>query len=179
MKAIYIDNQVIGREIAGQPANWTLLRDLLASNPGWRLVLSECNLLEIAFDGDRARARRRAAFLDSLHLVWMMERRDIQKHEVEAFLRRHYFQVKAPSFTPFREHLSQVMAYHTSPIVSANAVTWIASIDPGEIAAAKRLTVQSLRTLQAASRQQKKKIEEATCRAWVEPKIPLLDPEAT
>src|SRR5260370_37979481 len=49
MKAIYIDNQVIGREIAGQPANWTLLRDLLASNPGWRLVLSECNLLEIAF----------------------------------------------------------------------------------------------------------------------------------
>ena len=41
----------------------------------------ECNLLEIASDGDKARAQRRAALIDSLKPVRMMERLDIQKCE--------------------------------------------------------------------------------------------------
>jgi hypothetical protein len=92
MKTVYIDHHIIARETGGHPANWQLLATILADNPDWRLAVSECNLLEIASDGDKARARRRAAFIDSLKPVWMMERLDIQKREVMAFLcRLHSF----------------------------------------------------------------------------------------
>src|SRR5260370_3274089 len=77
MKTLYVDHQFIARETKGQPANWQQLAALLAANPEWRLAVSECNLLEIASDGDKARAGRRAAFIDSLKPVWMMERFDI------------------------------------------------------------------------------------------------------
>jgi len=53
-------------------------------------------LLEVASDGDKARARRRAAFLDSLRPLWIMERLDIQKHEVQAFLSRNHFRATPP-----------------------------------------------------------------------------------
>jgi hypothetical protein len=59
MKMLYIDHQYIARETAGQPAHWQQLGTMLAANPEWRLAVSECNLLEIASDGDKARAQRR------------------------------------------------------------------------------------------------------------------------
>jgi hypothetical protein len=52
----------------------------------------------------------------------------------------------------------------------------VARINPTEIDGAKRQTVSSLRTLQAATDQQKQQIDESVFRAWVEPKIPLRDP---
>jgi len=176
VKTLYIDHHFIARETKGQPTNRQLLTELLADDPDWRLAASESNLLEIAFDGDKARALRRAQFLDSLHPVWMMERLDIQKHEVRAFLWGNHFRVAAEPLSPFRKHLSEVMSYHTRPIIGAGAATWIRAIDPTEIAEAKRLTVQSLTILQAASKQQKRQIEAVTFRAWVYPKIPIRDP---
>ena len=62
MKSIYLDHQYIARETAGQPAHWQQLRAILAANPEWRLAMSECNLLEIVSDGDKARAQRHAVF---------------------------------------------------------------------------------------------------------------------
>src|SRR4029077_5021197 len=104
------------------------------------------------------------------------ERLDIQKHEVRAFLWGNHFRAAAEPLSPFREHLSDVMSYHTRPIIGANAATWITAIDPTEIAEAKRLTVQSLTILQAASGQQKRRIEPEPSRAWVYPKTPARDP---
>jgi hypothetical protein len=56
----FISTTNIARETAGQPAHWQQLRAILAANPEWGLAMSECNLLEIASDGDKARAQRRA-----------------------------------------------------------------------------------------------------------------------
>lgn len=53
MKTLYIDYQYIAREIGGQPANWQLLTELLAANTDWRIAVSECNLLEIASEGEQ------------------------------------------------------------------------------------------------------------------------------
>ena len=64
MKTLYLDHQYIAREAAGRPAHWQQIEAMLAANPEWRLAVSECNLLEIAPDGDKARARRHAAFID-------------------------------------------------------------------------------------------------------------------
>ena len=177
MKTLYADHHFIAREANGRPTNWKLLAELLADNPDWRLAISECNLLEIAFDGNKPRALRRAEFLDSVRPLWMMERLDIQKHEVRAFLWRNHFKVAAKPFSPFCEHLSTVMSYHTRPLVGATAATWITAVDSHEIAEAKRLTVRSLRTLQAATKQQKRQIADQTFREWVYPKIPLHDPD--
>jgi hypothetical protein len=60
MKTLYLDHQYIAREAAGQPAHWQQLKAMFAANPEWRLAVSECNLLEIASDGDKARTQRRA-----------------------------------------------------------------------------------------------------------------------
>jgi hypothetical protein len=57
MKMLYLDLQYIAREAAGQPAHWQQLGAMLAPNPEWRLAVSECNLLEIASDGNKARAQ--------------------------------------------------------------------------------------------------------------------------
>jgi hypothetical protein len=173
VKTLYADHHFIPREANGQPTNWA---GLLADNPDWRLVISECNLLEIAFDGDNPRALRRAEFLDSLRPVWMMERLDIHKQEVCAFLWRNHFEIAANPPPPFHEHLSTVMSYHTRPLVGATAATWVATVDPNEIAEAKRLTVRSLRALQAATKQKKRRIAAQTFREWVYPNIPLRDP---
>jgi hypothetical protein len=176
MKTLYIDHQYIAREVAGQPAHWQQLGTMLAANPEWRLAVSECNLLEIASDGNKARAERRAAFIDSLKPAWMMEHLDIQKCEVEAFLRKNHFLVDLAPLSVFHEHLSQVTIHHAQPIIGETAASWVARINPKEIDGAKRQTVSSLRTLQTATKQQKQQIEELVFRAWVEPKIPLRDP---
>jgi hypothetical protein len=176
MKTLYLDHHYIAREAAGQPAHWQQLGAMLAAHPEWRLAVSECNLLEIASDGDKARAQRRAAFIDSLKPAWMMERLDIQKCEVEAFLCTHHFFVDPAPFGVFHEHLSQVTIRHAQPIIGETAASWVARINPTEIDGAKRQTVSSLRTLQAATKQQKQHIDESVFRAWVEPKIPLRDP---
>jgi len=176
MKTLYLDHQYIARETAGQPAHWQQLSAMLAANPKWRLAVSECNLLEIASDGDKVRAQRRAAFVDSLKPAWMMERLDIQKCEVKAFLWKNHFHVEPVPFVVFHDHLSQVTIHHTQPIIGETATSWVARIDPSEIDAAKRQTLSSLRTLQTATKQQKKQIDEAVFRAWVELKIPPKDP---
>jgi hypothetical protein len=176
MKTLYLDHQYIAREAAGQPAHWQQLGAMLAANPEWRLAVSECNLLEIASDGDKERAQRRAAFIDSLRPRWMMERLDIQKCEVEAFLWKNHFLVDSAPFGVFHEHLSQVTILHTQPIIGETATSWVARINPTEIDGAKRQTVSSLRTLQAATKRQKQQIDESVFRAWVEPKISLQDP---
>jgi hypothetical protein len=173
MKTFYLDHQYIAREAAGQPAHWQQLQAMLAANPKWRLAVSECNLLEIASDGDKARAQRRAAFIDSLKPAWMMERLDIQKCEVEAFLWKNHLLVDPAPFGVFHKHLSQVTIHHTQPIIGETAASWVARINPTEIDGAKRQTELSLRTLQAATKQQ---MDEAVFRAWVDRKIPLLDP---
>jgi hypothetical protein len=149
---------------------------MLAANPEWRLAVSECNLLEIASDGDKARAQCRAAFIDVLKPEWMMERLDIQKCEVEAFLWKNHFLIDPAPFGVFHEHLSQVTIHHARPIIGETAASWVARINPTEIDGAKRQTVSSLGTLQAATKQQKQQIDEAVFRAWVGPKIPVRDP---
>jgi hypothetical protein len=176
MKTLYLDHQYIARETAGRPAHWQQLGAMLAANPEWRLAVSECNLLEIVSDGDKARAQRRAAFIDSLKPAWMIERLDVQKCEVKAFLWKNHFFVDPAPFAVFHEHLSQVTIHHARPMIGETAASWVARINPAEIDGAKRQTVSSLRTLQVATKQQKQQIEEAVFRAWVEPKIPLRDP---
>lgn len=107
----------------------------------------------------------------------MMERLDIQKCELRAFLWRKHFKVDPAPFAVFYKHLSEVTVHHSRPVIGETAASWVAKANPNEIAEAKRLTVNSLRTLQAATSREKRQVEEAVFRAWVEPKIPLHDPD--
>ena len=106
----------------------------------------------------------------------MMERLDIQKCEVRAFLWRRRFGVDRAPFAVFYEHLSQVTIHHSRPVIGETAASWVARADPNEIAEAKRLTVNSLQALQARTSKVRRQSEEAVFRAWAEPKAPLCDP---
>jgi hypothetical protein len=82
---IYIDHSIVTHE-----ADWPLLEHAVESQKV-RLALSVWNVYEIGRATDRAQLDKRLAFLDSLHPIWMIECRAVQRQEVARFLSIHYF----------------------------------------------------------------------------------------
>src|SRR5580704_8972091 len=111
------------------------------------------------------------AVVPGLHLLFHRGLDDISANAITPLGRRF-----ADGQLLLHEHLSQVTIHHTQPIIGETAASWVARINPTEIDGAKRQTVSSLRTLQAATEQQKQQIDESVFRAWVEPKTPRRDP---
>ena len=78
------------------------------SRPGLRLAASEWNLYEIANGADVGQRERRVAFLEKLRPVWMVERVDIQRQEVQRFFFKAHYGVDVPDLVVFAPNLSVV-----------------------------------------------------------------------
>ncbi len=86
MHTLYIDHSIVAHE-----PSWEGLRRAVGSGK-IRLALSVWNLVEIGDATDEAQLERRLAFLiDELCPLWVVERRAIQRQEVERFLWRERF----------------------------------------------------------------------------------------
>ena len=175
MNTLYIDNNILGRD-----QDWPSIVALLASKPEVRVVISDWHMVELASVSNRPQAFNRADFVDSLKPLWMLGYLPIQRLEVKRFTWERYFCVPAEAFSVFTEHLSRVWADYVGAqtVIGMNARTWVTNIrDLSEITSGKAETVESLKTLQAATAQQKKEAEEATFLSWVLPRINNCNPD--
>ena len=175
VRTLYIDHQIIAKE-----TNWPQLLTVLAQHKSLRLVVSIYNLIEISAATDKAKAIKRAEFIDSLHPAWILERFMVEKNEVQNFVYQYY--LKKPYTPPsvFADHLSTALSYHlrSRVILGMNARKWLDHfVNPEELKPLKQRTVESLITVQTASARQKKAIEGDLFREWIIQKIPLSDPD--
>ena len=175
MNTLYIDNSIFGRD-----QDWPSIAALLASKPEMRVVVSDWHMVELASVSDKLQAFKRADFVDSLKPLWMLGYLPIQELEVKRFTSERYFCVPAEAFSVFTEHLSVVWADYVGAktVIGMNARTWVTiNRDLSGFTSGKAEIVESLKTLQAATAQQKKEVEEATFMSWVLPRINDCDPD--
>jgi hypothetical protein len=154
IRTLYVDHQIIAKE-----ANWPQLSDLLERDKSLRLAISIYNLAEISSASDKAQALRCVEFVDSLKPLWVLERLIVQKYEVRNFLWQHHFHKEPNSFAVFTDRLSTALSYHLGPKVplGMNARRWVELfVNVEELNPVKKVTVDSLITLQAADKKQKK-----------------------
>ncbi len=171
-QTFYLDHQIFARE-----DNWPIIRSALDNQASIRLVCSQWNLIEIAFASDETQRTRRAAFIDSLNPLWIMNGRDIQRAEVHRFVWRRYFRASIlPEVCAIVADLALVMATaHMEFPGSVSAAKYVAGIDPATVRAAAQPTPEALRMLQAAGTKKLRSIEDETNRSWIAPLIPLFD----
>ena len=80
MRTLYIDHSIVSHE-----PSWEGLRLAIGSGK-IRLALSVWNLYEIGAATDLAQRTQRLSFLSGLAPLYIVERRHIQRQEVERFL---------------------------------------------------------------------------------------------
>lgn len=85
MRTLYIDHSIVTHE-----PSWEGLRRAIGSGKV-RLGLSVWNLCEIGAAADQAQRKHRLAFLSGLAPLYIVERRALQRQEVERFLWQHKF----------------------------------------------------------------------------------------
>jgi hypothetical protein len=144
----YIDHSVVTRETW-----WPYLRRAV-SDDGCRIVLSVFNLFEIGSASDEAQRDARLVFLESLNPLWAVERRSLQKQEVERFLWKHKFGVQpddliviTPSFSVANYFLSGPLA-----IIGETPKQFISGIDFDTLNRRKKLSPAAQTTLKAVDR---------------------------
>jgi hypothetical protein len=141
-------------------------------------ALSVWNLVEIGAATDAGQLERRLAFLDSLEPVWLVERRDIQRQEVERFLSLKCFGSEPQPIVAVTPHLSIVDGYLSkgNPRVGITTRQFIAGIDFASLAPFKKLSPNALKTLQTVDKRLLRVNQEKLFRAWIGPSIPVRDP---
>jgi hypothetical protein len=174
VRVLYIDNNILGRE-----QDWHAITRLCRSTPQLRVAISDWHMVELASGSDRAQALRRANFIDSLDPLWMHGYLPIPQWEVKRFTWQHYYRVAAEEFSVFTEQLSEVWSTYVGPqtVIGLNARKWVAIVDDlSDLTLDKVGIIDALRTVQAATPQQKKQIERETFLRWVLPRINDRDP---
>jgi hypothetical protein len=174
MKTLYIDNSILGRE-----QDWGSITALRKSTPGLRAAISDWHMVELASGSDRAQVLKRADFIDSLNPLWMHGYLPIQRWEVKRFIWQHYYRVPAEESSVFTEHLSEVWSTYVGPqtVIGMDARRWVAIVhDLSDLNSEKVKIIGALSTLQTATPQQKKQIEQETFLRWILPRINDRDP---
>jgi hypothetical protein len=178
MKKIYVDHHVLIRY-----EDWPELRAVFAPNAGVRLVLSEWNLFEIANYGDRKEVFRRAAFLDSLKPLWIMERLQILKAELRSFIYQTYYNTENVFSSPFSDSLSVIVSYNlgskTPLCLTASELVRVLAhpYSKNTINATKPLTTNALTGLQAAGIVERDRVKSEVFRRHIYPLLPTHDPQ--
>ena len=85
MKKVYLEHSYLAKE-----DNWPSIIEFFRED-GYTAVVSDWNIVEISQASDRKQAKRRVRFLESLNPLWMINKVEIQKKEVQSFLFRSYF----------------------------------------------------------------------------------------
>lgn len=172
-RTIYVDHSVVSYE-----AWWSDLKSVLSSK-NLRLVLSIWNLYEIGSASDNAQKERRLTFLESFSPQWIVERRDIQRQEVEGFLWHHRFGVQTKEILAVTPSLSVVASFFTGAQIEIGltARKFIGQLDYDLLRPLRRLTPDALKVWQAADSVTRKAKEYEIFDAWIRPSIPTRDPD--
>jgi hypothetical protein len=144
-----------------------------------RLALSLWNLIEIGMAADAAQRERRLDFLEGLNPIWVVERRAIQRQEVERFLWRQKYDRAPKDLTALTLLLSVVDSFFKGarPRVGLTARQFIRETDLASLERLKVLSPSALRQLQDVDRKTRKSQERRVFESWIAPSIPDRDPD--
>jgi hypothetical protein len=142
VQTLYIDHSIVTHK-----ASWEDLRRAIERGKV-RLALSVSNLVEIGCATDEAQRERRLTFLiDDLLPVWVIERRAIQRQEVERFLWQHQFGVAPRELIAITSSLSVVDSFFAGvqTRIGLTARQFIRETDFASLHPLKRLSPDALR----------------------------------
>ncbi len=168
MRTLYIDHSIVTHE-----PSWRGVSQAVGSGKV-RLVLSVWNLVEIGSATDGAQREHRLTFLEGLAPLWVVERRAIQRQEVERFLWQHKFGSAPRDLIAITPLLSVVDLFFAGAQtrIGLTARQFIRETDFTSLRPLKRLSPDALRTLQGADRRTLRRKEKEMFEAWILPSIP-------
>lgn len=175
MSTLYLDHSIVTHS-----GSWTPVDEVLTSGKA-QLALSVWNLFEIGSASDRAQQDERLAFLMKAKPLWILERVQIERREVRAFLWKEKLQIAPEPVDAFRRHLSEV----ESSMVGSKArigVTprqWIDSIDFKRYAPSKELAPKALRQLQTLGPKRVAERQDEIFEKWIEGLLPTKLPDGS
>ena len=173
MPILYLDHSIVSHE-----PSWQSVSDTLAL-PGFRLALSIWNLVEIGSATDDQQRERRLSFLERLNPLWVRERIQVQKCEVNKFVSNELFGTDSAEIQVLTPHLSRVEADLAGPQVHIGLTPrqWIRGIDYKRIEALKELAPNALKLLQELDDKASKAKQEAIFKAWIKSLLPDAGPD--
>src|SRR5665213_1378457 len=172
-RTLYIDHSIVAHE-----PSWEDLRRAIGSGKV-QLALSVWNLVEIGLAADEAQRERRLAFLKELAPLYVVERRPIQRQEVERFLWQHKFGSTPKDLIAITPSLSVVDSFFAGAQtrVGLTICQFIRETDFASLRPLKRLSPDALSTLQGADRTILKRMKKEMFEAWIMVSIPDRDPD--
>ena len=173
MRTLYIDHSIVTHE-----PSWEGLRRAIGSGKV-RLGLSVWNLCEIGAAADQAQRKHRLAFLSGLAPLYIVERRALQRQEVERFLWQHKFGAAPKDVIAITPSLSVVDSFFAGAQtrIGLTICQFIRETDFAGLRPLKRLSPEALRTLQDADRTPLKQKEKEMFEAWIAVSIPDRAPD--
>ena len=144
-----------------------------------QLALSLWNLFEIGSASDTTQQEQRLAFLMKFNPLWILERVDIQRLEVRAFLWKEKFGVSLEPLQVIRRHLSEVESYHAGPEtrIGLTPTQWINGVYFRRYDEHKKAAPTALRQLQALGAKKIAQRQDEIFQKWIEGLLPKGDPE--
>jgi hypothetical protein len=172
MPTLYLDHSIVTH-----PDSWTPVDDVLTSGKA-RLALSLWNLFEIGSASDRAQQDQRLTFLAKFNPLWVLERVQIERREIRAFLWKEKLQIEPKPVDAFRRHLSEVESYlvGSQTRIGVTPRQWIDSIDFRRYDQSKQLAPTALRQLQTLSPKEVAERQDEIFEKWIEGLLPTRSP---
>lgn len=172
---LYIDHSVVA-----DAAAWPQFHETV-SKGRMRLALSLWNLFEIGAADDVAQQERRLSFLESLDPIWVVERRAIQRQEVERFLWRHYYRIIPKELLVITPSLSVVDSFlcRSQMQIGLTPRQFIRSLDYKQLNPLKGLSPEAQTTLKNAEPAGLKALDKPIFIGWVSQSIPDRGPDDT
>lgn len=173
VRTIYVDHSIVTHE-----QWWPHLEQAVASRE-LRLALSVWNLFEIGIAADQAQQEKRLAFLEGLKPLWVVERRAVQRQEVERFLWQHKLGVSPKELLVTTPSLSVVDSFFLGreTRIGLTLRQLIRGIDYAQLLPLKKLSPRALATLQMTDRKVLVEKQKEIFLAWIGPSIPEHDPD--
>jgi hypothetical protein len=168
MRTLYIDHSIVTHE-----PSWEGLRLAIGSGK-IRLALSVWNLYEIGAATDLAQRSQRLSFLSGLAPLYIVERRHIQRQEVERFLWQHKFSTAPNDIIAITPTLSGVDYFFAGARtrIGLTMCQFIHETDFAGLHPLKRLSPDALRKFQSVDRMTLKQKEREIFEAWIAVSIP-------
>ena len=175
MASLYLDHSIVTH-----PASWKPVEDVLTGGEV-RLALSLWNLFEIGSASDKAQQDQRLAFLMKFSPLWLLERVQIQRHEVRDFLWKEKLQIETEPVEAFRHHLSEVESYMvgSQTRIGVTPRQWIDSVDFRGFDPSKQLAPTALRQLQTLGPKKIAERQDEIFEKWIEGLLPTRLPDGS
>jgi hypothetical protein len=173
MPNLYIDHSVITH-----PPSWKPLKDVLAAGKV-QLALSLWNLFEIGSASDKTQQAQRLAFLEQFSPLWILERLEIQRQEVQRFLWKMKFCVASEAMQVFKRHLSEVESYYagSETRIGLTPTQWINGVNFARYDAYKDRAPTALRQIQIQGAKKIAERQDEIFGRWIDGLLPKINPE--